>query len=222
MADEPRSPGRPESWVRKPGNGRSIEDGDRLRLHARVALAEDDFDFEERLLCSTYEPPKRIDLAMSRSLLLREVYDALIGQRAGSTLVVRIDTEVHGLGGKTPIPEVSEVLLEIWVEAGEPAGEDDLAAIEVGRRHVVVPISAETRLLELWPAGRAQANGFYVEIPNELEDLLLEIIAQLRGEDTSLSEPHRPGVVSSEIAGYLLDDELYRRIARRLRGIDEA
>jgi len=73
----------------KQSGGPSVQPGDTVVIHYRVALSKEDID-AGNLLESTYAPDTPVEVEVTKQALLPGIYEGLIGMRAGGSIRLMI------------------------------------------------------------------------------------------------------------------------------------
>lgn len=196
-----------EWQLTKLGDGPQVAEGAVLDVHVRTAADLVDFDDDARVNSSTYREGRPLRIVVSRDSLLPEVFQALLGTATGSTLVVPVSVNEHGLApGSSP---GTMLYVEVWIAevVGEPvdAGREVLATRTVMRAE-----SALEQFRRALAGAVEQRNAWAVTVKDGRADEFLALVEEHRA-GTDLPVPSRlKGGVGS--ASFMLAKGLYARM----------
>lgn len=100
----------------KESGGPTVEDGDKVVVHYRIALSEEALRLGD-VLETTYGPDIPVELTVTREHLLQGIYQGLLGMRAGGAIrrVFIPSNLAYGERSWQAVPSNADLVAEICV-----------------------------------------------------------------------------------------------------------
>ena len=198
--------------VRGQGQGQPVAAADVVRLTVRAAREVEHLDDRSQTLVDT-GPEGAVEVTPGAGDLLPEVYEALIGTPVGTTLVVEVDAQAHGL--QTAVGASTYFLELSVVDVRERAPE---AVHVLAERRLAEPpeVAARRRLVAALQQARRQPHGRVVQVDDDLRPRV-DRLARALATERRLAPPHALGRTGDSEA-LLLDHALWQAMLDALTG----